>query len=137
MFVARMPRIAAVLVGAMVATACVATPNAFDRHDWQSQNRLTAADAAAREYCPVVVSNRTSAMLEAGYRIDGVSEELGVIPEGGSTRFDVRCDFGKIEAFGSSDMGILAGPGQEYRKLARLDRFGVTRIEFRRSDEGR
>ena len=130
MFVAKLLRSGGVLALSALVTACVTTPNAFDRHDMQTQNRLSAADAANREFCPVVLSNRTSEMLEAGYRLDGVAEDLGVIPEGGSAAFDVRCSFGKIEAYGSTGMGVMAGPGQEFRKMARLDRHGVTRVEF-------
>ena len=130
MFAAKLLKSGGVLALSAIVTACVTTPNAFDRQDWHAVNRLSAADAAHREFCPVVVSNRTSEMLEAGYRLDGVREDLGVIPEGGSATFDVRCDFGKIEAYGSSGMGVLAGPGQEYRKMVRLDRAGVTKVEF-------
>lgn len=136
MFVAKLLKSAGVLALTAIVTACVTMPNAFDRHDWQTQNELPAADAAHREFCPVVVSNRTSEMLEAGYRLDGVTEELGTIPEGGSTSFDVRCAFGAIEAYASTGMGVLAGPGETFRKTARLDRSGVTRVEFRGGDRG-
>lgn len=130
MFVAKSLRYGGVLALSWLVTACATMPSAFDRHEWETQGRLSAADAQHREYCPVVVSNRTTDMIDAGYRLDGVSAQLGTIPEGGSASFDVHCAFGAIEAYATTDMGVIAGPGQRFRKRARLDRSGVTRVDF-------
>ena len=137
MFLAKALKSGSVLALSTVVTVCVTSPNAFDRHDWYTQNRRSAAAAANLEFCPVLVANRTSDMLDAGYRLDGVAKELGVIPEGGIASFDVRCAFGKIEAYVSSGMGVMAGPGHEYRKMAKLDLHGVTTVESWGGDRGR
>lgn len=136
MFRFRMSKFGGALALSAMSAACVSAPNAFELHD-RSAARPTAADAAQREHCRVMVLNGTPRMLETGYRIDGVPEDLGLIPEGGRRSFDVRCDFGKIEAYGVSNMGVMAGAGEEYRKVARLDRSGVTRVTFSSLDRVR
>jgi hypothetical protein len=115
----------------VAAGACAAAPSPWRTHDVTADVKARAADASA--VCPVVFSNETGAVIEAGYVSLGVESPIGMIPSGHSLELAVSCKQERIEAFAVTEGGLTDGIVR-YRKLARLDLTQVTRLDITAAD---
>lgn len=128
-------RLAAVtLVVAAALTACGTTVSPWQAHDTTAGMKARASDPGA--VCPVVFSNGTDGLIEAGYLTLGVESSVGLIPSGQSVEVRVSCRDERIEAFAVADQGVMAGVVR-YRKLARLDLVRPTRLAITAADRVR
>lgn len=128
-------RAATLMLLTLVLTACGgASSSPWSTHDATADLKARASDPAAR--CPVVFSNATDAMIEAGYLALGVESSIGLIPSGQSLQVSVACRQERIEAFAVSDRGIM-DEVVRYRKLARLNLAQVTHLDITAADRVR
>lgn len=114
--------------------ACGTTPSPWSAHDVTQNVKQRASDPAA--VCPVVFSNDTGSLIEAGYLSLGVESSVGLIPSGHSLEVGVSCRQERIEAFAVADYGMNGGTVR-YRKRARLDVSRVTHLDITAADRVR
>jgi hypothetical protein len=126
----------AVLLATLVlgAAGCAATAGPWKAHDLTHDLKRNASDPTAR--CPVVFSNDTGALIEAGYLSEGVESSVGMIPSGHSLEVAVSCRNERIEAFAVADQGLVGGTAM-YRKAARLNLARVTHLDITAADRVR
>lgn len=106
---------------------------------WRSHDAtadLKARAGAPGAVCPVVFSNATDAMIEAGFLALGVESSIGFIPSGQSLTVAVACRRERIEAFAVSELGVK-DEVVRYRKLARLNLVQVTHLDITAADRVR
>jgi hypothetical protein len=115
---------------ALVTGACATSPNAFTRHDDDMAQRALDEANADRRDCPVVVANSTDQHLDVVYRAGGMRNELGIIPAGQRTGFQLPCSLESVRAYGTVALEGLYTPHQEFETRARLDRTGVAVLHF-------
>lgn len=127
-------RAAATVLVVASSTACAAAAGPWQAHDGTFDLKRKASDSASM--CPVVFSNDTGALIEAGYVTLGVESTVGMIPSGHSLEVAVSCRQERIEAYAVSEQG-LGGSTVRYRKLARLDFAQVTRLDITAADRVR
>jgi hypothetical protein len=126
----------AVLLATLVvgAAGCAATAGPWKAHDLTHDLKQNASDPTAR--CPVVFSNDTGALIEAGYLSQGIESTVGMIPSGHSLEVAVSCRNERIEAFAVADQGLGGGMAM-YRKAARLNLAQVTHLDITAADRVR
>lgn len=128
-------RVALLATFVVVGTAgCAATAGPWKAHDVTHDLKRNASDPMAR--CPVVFSNDTGALIEAGYFSQGVESSVGMIPSGHSLEVAVSCRDERIEAFAVADQGLVGGTAR-YRKAARLNLAQVTHLDITAADRVR
>ena len=124
-------RAAALSLFVLAGPACTGSPSPWRAHDLTAGVKMRASDPGAA--CPVVFSNDTGTLIEAGYVSSGMESSVGMIPSGHSLEVSVSCRQERIEAFAVSDGGVLDGVVR-YRKLARLNLAQVTRLDITAAD---
>lgn len=116
---------------ALVLTACTATSSPWRAHDATADLKMRSSDPTAE--CPVVFSNATDELIEAGYLTLGVESSVGLIPAGHSLWVAVLCKRERIEAFAVAERGA-SDRVVRYRKLARLNLAQVTHLDITAAD---
>lgn len=129
-----LPGRVALLVTLVAATGCAATAGPWKAHDVTHDLKRNASDPTAR--CPVVFSNDTGELIEAGYLSHGVESSVGMIPSGHSLEVAVSCRSERIEAFAVAEQGLVGGTAM-YRKEARLNLAQVTHLDITAADRVR
>jgi hypothetical protein len=127
-------RAVAVFCVAVSLSACAAAAGPWPAHDGSFDLKRKAADRSS--VCPVVFTNDTGDLIEAGYVSLGVESSVGMIPSGHSLEVAVSCRQDRIEAFAVADQGLTGGTVR-YRKRARLNLAQVTRLEITAADRVR
>lgn len=116
---------------AVSLSACAAAAGPWQVHDGTFDLKRKAADPSS--VCPVVFTNDTGDLIEAGYMSLGIESSVGMIPSGHSLEVAVSCGQERIEAFAVADQGLTGGMVR-YRKMARLNLAQVTRLEITAAD---
>ena len=124
-------RAAAAVAVAVSLSACTATAGPWQAHDGTFDLKRKAADASS--VCPVVFTNDTGDLIEAGYVSLGIESSVGMIPSGHSLEVAVSCRQERIEAFAVADQGFTGGMVR-YRKMARLNLAQVTHLDITTAD---
>lgn len=127
-------RSAALMALVVSSGACAATAGPWHAHDGTFDLKRKASDPTS--VCPVVFTNDTGALIEAGYMSLGAESSVGMIPSGHSLEVAVSCRQERIEAFAVSDQGLVGGTVR-YRKLARLNLAQVTHLDITAADRVR
>ncbi|MEX2466659.1 MAG: hypothetical protein WD995_07090 [Gemmatimonadota bacterium] len=127
----RFARLAAFSLLALFLTACAGASSPWSAHDATADLKARASDPGA--VCPVVFSNATDMMIEAGYLALGIESSVGLIPSGHSLEISVSCTQERIEAFAVAERGMLDDVVR-YRKLARLNLAQVTHLDITAAD---
>jgi len=134
MFTSLFGRIASLALLGTLPGACVAAGSPF-HHGVAEASRFVTPDTEQVD-CPVLLTNETDAVIEAGYVRMGVESVVGWIPVGESQEVTVSCREGRIEAFALSGGGVF-DDHVRYRKLARLHASRVTLVEITAADRVR
>ena len=124
-------RAAAAIVVALSLSACAAVAGPWQAHDGTFDLKRKAADPSS--VCPVLFTNDTGDLIEAGYVSLGIESSVGMIPSGHSLEVAVSCRQERIEAFAVADQG-MAGGMIHYRKMARLNLAQVTHLDITAAD---
>ena len=119
-------RLAVTVIAVAGLGACATSHHAWDVRD---RGSVRAPEAPNSLHCPVVVTNQTGHILDAGYVVGGVRSMLGVIPDGRSLTLGVSCDGGAIEAFARSTTSPSMS-GERYQTAADIAAAGATRLRF-------
>ena len=119
----------------MALAACAgASSSPWRSHDATADLKARASAPGAE--CPVVFSNATDTMIEAGFLAMGVESSIGFIPAGQSLRVVVACQKERIEAFAVSERGMMEEVVR-YRKVARLNPVHITHLDITAADRVR
>ena len=124
-------RTAAAVIVAASLSACATAVGPWHAHDGTFDLKRKAADPSS--VCPVVFTNDTGDLIEAGYVSLGIESSEGMIPSGHSLEVAVSCRQERIEAFAVADQGLTGGMVR-YRKMARLNLAQVTRLDITAAD---
>ncbi len=124
-------RAAAALVVAASLSACAQAAGPWRAHDGTFDLKQKAADPSS--ICPVLFTNDTGDLIEAGYVSLGLESSVGMIPSGHSLEVAVSCRQERIEAFAVADQGVTGGMVR-YRKMARLNLAQVTHLDITAAD---
>ena len=122
------------LVVLALAACAGASSSPWLSHDATADLKVRAGAPGAD--CPVVFSNATDNMIEAGFLAMGVESSIGLIPSGQSLTVAVACRQERIEAFAVSELGVM-DEVVRYRKLARLNLVQVTHLDITAADRVR
>lgn len=128
----RFGRIAVSVILGLTHAACTAA-SPFSARDITDVGGGLAREAASPSTCPVLLTNATDDVIEAGYVRLGVESVIAMIPAGHSHDLTVSCRDGRIEAFALSGGGVF-DDHVRYRKLARLHASRVTRVDITAAD---
>lgn len=120
------------LLSASLLGGCATAASPWAQHDERAGLKAASMDPAA--VCPVVVSNSTETTLDASYEVVGMRFDLGLLPSGQSTGFNVQCQAGQVRATAVSHSLGLDEPQRRFRKMARLDVARVTHLQLTQAD---
>ena len=115
-------RAALALVFALSSGACATSSNVFSRHEGDVAQRALREATVDRVQCPVVVANGTEEMLEVEFRAGSLKEDVGLLPSGQHTSFEVPCSFETVRGYGTVALGGAWTAQREFEARVRLDR---------------
>ena len=110
--------------------ACASGSNVFARHETDMAERALREATADRSACPVIVANGTGETLEVEYRAGGLREEVGLLPAGQRSRFDVPCSFETVRGYGTVALGGAWTAHREFETRVKLDRTKPAILHF-------